>query len=98
MTTKITLWEWVACALMVLLQVGDTVTTLYGVHMGLSEQNPIVNYALQWGAGVFIALKVVSTILGILMVFCFKYLAWAIIAIYTIAVLSNLNQINSALS
>jgi hypothetical protein len=83
---------------MVLLQVGDTVTTLYGINMGLTEQNPIVNYVLGWGAGAFIALKVVTTMLGILTVFCSKYLAWAIIAIYTIVVLSNINQLHSALS
>lgn len=98
MTSKVMPWQWVACALMVLLQVGDTITTLYAVNIGLTEQNPVVNYALEWGVEVFIALKVVSTMLGILTVFCFKYLAWVMIAIIALVVASNINQLHLALS
>lgn len=51
-------WLWAATLAAVL---GDLVTTLYGLHIGLAERNPVVVWVLaEFGVAGMVAMKVVA--------------------------------------
>ena len=84
-------WQWLACALIVLLQIADAGTTIAGVEMGAYEQNPLMAFVLQWGYAPFIAIKLVMAGLLGYLALSSKYVVWVLIAIYAVVVANNIS-------
>ena len=90
------LWGLVVVSLL-----GDVVTTIYGLHLGLSESNPIARSAIDgWGVVGMLALKAGAVAIAL---FCrqfvedpYKAIVPAALAIpWTFAVLVNLYMIST---
>lgn len=93
MTDKITPWQWVACALIVALQLADMVTTLAGLSLGAEEVNPIAQAIIGYGVHWFILMKLVAaTAMGMLALVT-RYLVWPFIALFVFAVANNISII-----
>lgn len=94
MPDKVTYWQWASCILIIVLQVADMITTLVGINVGGTEQNPMVEFMLQWGVVPFIAFKLLlAGLLGYLALVS-TYVVWIIVVLYTITVVNNFNIIS----
>lgn len=93
MTDKITPWQWVACALIVALQLADMVTTLVGLSLGAEEVNPLAQAVLNHGEQWFILMKLAAAAAMGFIAVVTRYITWLFIALFTFAVVNNLNII-----
>lgn len=93
MESKVTPWQWAACIGIVLCQILDTATTIIGLNLGGTEQNPVINFVLQWGLFPFIAFKLVLAVLLGYLALVTKYVVWILIALYAVVIVNNINII-----
>lgn len=93
MTDKVTPWQWVACILIVALQLADMVTTLVGLSLGAEEVNPIAQAVLGYGVHWFILMKVLAAAGMGMLALVTRYIVWPFIALFIFAVVNNISII-----
>lgn len=94
MTDKVTPWQWAACILIAALQLADMATTLVGLSLGAQEVNPLAQAVIGYGVHWFVLMKILAAVGMGLLALTTRYLVWPFIALFTFAVVNNVNVIS----